>query len=123
MDAYNILLGRLWQFDWCLMQDGRKNIHSIMKDGKHIQQLLLEDEEQCEVLLVMIKEFVSAIKETKDYYVVVQRKVSRHVKKQLDMKKIARHAMKESEDEVECSRKNEFLYESKNLLEEFIDVA
>ena len=30
--------------------------------------------------------------------------------------------MQESEDEVECSRKNEFIYESKNLLEEFIDV-
>ena len=94
-----------------------------MKGGKRIQQLLLEDEEQCEVLLVMIKEFVSAIKETKDYYVVVQRKVSRHVKKQLGMKKIARHAMQESEDEVECSKKNEVLYESKNLLEEFTDVS
>ena len=39
------------------------------------------------------------------------------------MKKIARHAMQESEDEVECSRKNDVLYESKNMLEEFTDVA
>ena len=70
----------------------------------------MEDEEQCEVLLVMIKEFVSAIKETKDCYVVVQRKV-------------ARHAMQKCEDEVECSRKNKILYESKNLLKELTYVA
>ena len=31
--------------------------------------------------------------------------------------------MQESEYEVECSGKNEFLYESKNLLQEFTDVA
>ena len=61
----------------------------------------------------MIKEFVSEIKETKDCYVAIQRKY-------LGMqKKLVRHAMKESEDEVECSRKNEFFYESKNILEEF----
>ena len=72
----------------------------------------------------MIKEFVSAIKETKDCYVAVQRKVARHAKKIVrHAKKIARHAMKESEDEVECSRKDEIFYESKNLLEEFKDVS
>ena len=44
MDVCHILLGRLWQFDWKAIHDGRRNTYTLEKDGNKKTLLPLKDE-------------------------------------------------------------------------------
>lgn len=44
MDAFHILLGRLWQFDKSVIHDGRKNIYTIMRDGRKFELVPMEED-------------------------------------------------------------------------------
>ena len=76
MDVFHILLGRPWQFDRKVIQDGESNYYKFEKDGIKHTLVLLKEERIAEtsspkVLLLGGKEFLQHVEEEEVSYAVV----------------------------------------------------
>jgi hypothetical protein len=79
MDVFHLLLGRLWQYDRNVVHDGRKNTHTLEKNGRTHMLLPIKDKEvkpkvSNTVLLMSGKELLKEVKEKEDTQFIVVRK-------------------------------------------------
>lgn len=74
MDVCHILLRRLWQYDKDSYHNGKKNTHTLWKDGVKIVLVPIKEDGSSESLLSM-KEFLVTIKEAHFYYDLIAKKL------------------------------------------------
>eukprot|EP00253_Pinus_taeda_P013169 PITA_13169 len=78
MDVCHILLGRLWQYDRKVTQDGKTNCYKSVKDGIKHTLVPIKEEDAAELsgtkaLLIGGKQFVKQIEENEVNYAIVRR--------------------------------------------------
>jgi len=78
MDVCHILLGRPWQYDRKVTQDGKKNCYKFVKDGIKHMLVSIKEEDAAEpsgtkTLLIGGKQFVKNIEENEVNYAIVRR--------------------------------------------------
>jgi hypothetical protein len=67
MDVHHILLGRPWKFDRNVIHDGRKNTHTLEKNGRThillpIEEKKVKEESSTSILLMSEKELLKEVK-------------------------------------------------------------
>jgi hypothetical protein len=75
MDACHLLLGRPWKYAKKVMHDGGKNTYTFWKDGSKVILLTLKDGKKIENMLLE-REFVKETKETRFCYALIVQKGS-----------------------------------------------
>ena len=71
MDVCHVLLGRPWQFDRNVIHDGRKNTHTLEKNGRThmllpIEEKKVKEEANTSILLMSGKELLSEFKKEQE---------------------------------------------------------
>jgi len=92
MDAFHLLLGRPWQYDWRTIHDAMKNTFLLEKDGSKIKMFPMKEEKEDNnnnnnhnsgrrVMLCSFKELLKEERKAKCCFVILSKNLSLEMKK------------------------------------------